>query len=1064
MRIKIGQINAQRSAAAATNLENIMREKELDMLCLQEPFSHKGRVRGYNSPNLAKIEPHTSGRPWVAAVANRESTEVLLNVGDESEHVMCFRVIAGDLEFIVINVYCQHSEPIERFLGQMESLLSCFSAEKVLITMDANAKSEAWYSGTTDEKGTLVEEFMLGNNLTLLNRSNNPPTYMSASGQSNIDLTLVTPNLIKHVTDWKVDCSCTTSDHNLIVIELQGESKSNRIWNRTLGYNTKRANWQKFRELAIQKFDENTIGLLSTLPADQAVSVFNKTLESCCEAAIPKRKQANRMVPWWNEQLADLRKRATLAKKQLLRARRLQLDDLIEKYADTYRTLRNSYVSKIKRCKKETWQNFVQVEGNKDPWGIPYKIVREKFQKPSLWTALKLPNGQRTMSIGATIEALLEKCVPAANAGTRGDGDLILEQELRNYRNANTENQIKVEEINSAINAFKNNKAPGPDNFKIEVVKELWKIQPMVIQNLYNNCFRQEYFPKLWKESSLIVVPKDEQRDRTLLNSYRPIALLSVVGKIYEKIIVQRLQHAYQEQGLESPDQFGFRKGKGVDDAFIQLRRAVKHSDKKYVIVLFVDIEGAFDNIWWPAVLARIAKAKCSSHIINVIKSYFRHRKVTIECMSTRYTRKMQKGCPQGSIMGPAAWAWCMDALLNKMQEELSEFFVKTIAYADDLACVIGGDSRSSLETSANKVIEMINRWCNQHKLNISAPKTVAMIVKGKMDEYRLPRVKIHNSNIKYVEQHKYLGVIVDRRFTFVAHARYLRSKVTRLVMAIKRISAENWGIKVDMLKIIYGAVALPIVRYGSVLWFDATSKIMVKRNLLALQRALLLLVSRSCRTTSTAAMQVVVGVKPMHLEIVEEALLKRAKRNLSTTWDSYEHREKETEQHQRRLKEEIEKIKTYITGRWQAQWESEEHGRETYKYINDVTFVSNNKKWFKPNKETTYLITGYGPINSTLHRRRLVDSSTCPMCEESDETPEHIIFDCEAYAGVRYPEIESYRHERKSLIKDERALVKFNELAKDIFRIRRQRRTRESRGSASTWQGRATSEQDSDG
>ena len=170
--------------------------------------------------------------------------------------------------------------------------------------------------------------------------------------------------------------------------------------------------------------------------------------------------------------------------------------------------------------------------------------------------------------------------------------------------------------------------------------------------------------------------------------------------------------------------------------------------------------------------LARITEAKCSSRIINVVKSYFKHRKVSIECMSGKNTRKMQKGCPQGSIMGPAAWMWCMDALLNEMQTELSEDCVETIAYADDLACVIGGDSRAALETSAQKAIEILSKWCDKYKLKISAPKTVAMIVKGNLNEHSLPRIKINNQNVKYVEQNRYMGVIVDRRFTRKVSAR----------------------------------------------------------------------------------------------------------------------------------------------------------------------------------------------------------------------------------------------------------------------------------------------------
>ena len=82
----------------------------------------------------------------------------------------------------------------------------------------------------------------------------------------------------------------------------------------------------------------------------------------------------------------------------------------------------------------------------------------------------------------------------------------------------------------------------------------------------------------------------------------------------------------------------------------------------------------------------------------------------------------------------------------------------------------------------------------------------------------------------------------------------------------------------------------------------------------------------------STAAMQVIVEAKPMNLEVVEEALLNRAKRNLSTIWDSCEYREKANEQFKLALKGEMERVRTFITSNWQAQWESEAHGRETHK------------------------------------------------------------------------------------------------------------------------------------
>ena len=128
------------------------------------------------------------------------------------------------------------------------------------------------------------------------------------------------------------------------------------------------------------------------------------------------------------------------------------------------------------------------------------------------------------------------------------------------------------------------------------------------------------------------------------------------------------------------------------------------------------------------------------------------------------------------------------------------------------------------------------------------------------------------------------------------------------------------------------------------------------------------------------------------------------------------------------------------------------------------MTFAHNNKRWFRPNRYLTYLITGYGPINSTLCKRGLADSGNCPMCMESEETPDHMIFDCEAYKKERGTEIDFCRNENNKMIQTQEMLAKANELAKKIFMIRRRNGRGESRGSASTWQGRATQEQSSCG
>lgn len=168
-----------------------------------------------------------------------------------------------------------------------------------------------------------------------------------------------------------------------------------------------------------------------------------------------------------------------------------------------------------------------------------------------------------------------------------------------------------------------------------------------------------------------------------------------------------------------------------------------------------------------------------------------------------------------------------MDAVLNNLRRGVPTEFGDFIAYADDIACVIKGDTRSELLTYSEIVTEILADWCKLYKLKISDKKSVAIMFKGNLDERRLATIKINDRNIKFVEKVKYLGVMIDKKLNFLDHAKYLRTKIMQHVCMIKRIASERWGIKPHVQKVLYGADALPIIKYGSVLWHDAVCKAM---------------------------------------------------------------------------------------------------------------------------------------------------------------------------------------------------------------------------------------------
>lgn len=248
--------------------------------------------------------------------------------------------------------------------------------------------------------------------------------------------------------------------------------------------------------------------------------------------------------------------------------------------------------------------------------------------------------------------------------------------------------------------------------------------------------------------------------------------------------------------------------------------------------------------------------------------------------------------------------------------------------------------------------------------------------------------------------------------------------------MSIRRIAREKWGLKRHVVEILYNAVMIPIVTYGAIGWFDKVTHSIVKRHLLAAQRSVLLLLTRACRTASTVSLQVVSGKPPIDLEIAQKGAISRVKRNMTTEWRTYQFRPREEGAVD--LKLEAGKLERAMSQEWQVRWDGETRGRNTYSFIKDVSFVR-ERSWFRPCRETIYVLTGYGPINSTLFKRGITEDCGCAACGE-EETVDHMIFDCTLYRGLRDDQLELDRSEKSKLIDTEPSYKKFNSYTRSIF------------------------------
>lgn len=120
--MRIAQINAQRAMAATASLGILIRELDIDVLCIQEPCISKNNVRGFSSLRLTRLRPCVEN-PWVTAIVANDEIEIFQLSYLDNQHVMCFRITSSRNYFYMINVNCQFSLEIEPILRDIECVI-----------------------------------------------------------------------------------------------------------------------------------------------------------------------------------------------------------------------------------------------------------------------------------------------------------------------------------------------------------------------------------------------------------------------------------------------------------------------------------------------------------------------------------------------------------------------------------------------------------------------------------------------------------------------------------------------------------------------------------------------------------------------------------------------------------------------------------------------------------------------------------------------------------------------------------------------------------------------------
>lgn len=321
------------------------------------------------------------------------------------------------------------------------------------------------------------------------------------------------------------------------------------------------------------------------------------------------------------------------------------------------------------------------------------------------------------------------------------------------------------------------------------------------------------YFPAVWKLAKIIALPKPG-KDPKLLNSYRPISLLSSLSKVVERVVLNRLNKFIRTNDILIPEQFGFRKGHSTIKQLARVKRFIinNFSCKKHTGMLLLDIEKAFDTVWHTGLLFKLIKHKFPKYLVLFIKSYISNRtfKVTVRDRKSQ-SRRIEAGVPQGSVLGPVLFNLYINDLPRTTNTEVALF-------ADDTAIFTSSWRTDTIVNRLQTAATKVNKYCQKWRIKLNPAKSeTIMFTKRRPAGYS--NVTLNGNQIEWSSHVRYLGVILDKRLTFTKHIKHLCDRAYAALFQLFPLFNPKSKLSSENKMLIYKSAIRPILTYGSPVW-----------------------------------------------------------------------------------------------------------------------------------------------------------------------------------------------------------------------------------------------------
>lgn len=796
--LRIGNWNANGLLRHLSELEVFLRNERLDICLISEThFTDQSfvKIRGfacYHSPHPANKAKGGSAILIKESISHHVEPTIEL----ELMQVTTISVQAKKKSFKISAIYSPpRQSPTKDDYRKLFKTLGCY----FIIGGDFNAKHTHWGSRLITAKGR--ELYQAGQDHKCVFLSSGSPTYWPTDPRK-------VPDLIDFFISKGLNCNHSrvessddlSSDHTPVILTI---SESLMQKGTLAKLCSRRTNWEKFRE-KLQKFISLQTPLINKEQIDKETEQFIADVQQAAEESTPLDRRNLGLDVNYPIEIREL----VLEKR---RARRKWQQSRYPGDKSMLNRLSNLLKKRVKEFKNETMGRFLNnltadEHTEYSLWKAARKIKRPKIQDPPL----KISSGgwARSSKQKADLFAkhLADVFKPFPQNSTQTNISFISKMDEQDI------SPVTLKELRNTIkHNLSSKKSPGYDLISGQIMKELPDVALIKLQHLINACFKLQFVPRHWKIAEVILLLKPGKTPNEV-TSYRPISLLPVISKIFERLLLKRLEPVIQSRKLIPSHQFGFRRKHSTIDQIHRITTIIEKAfeERKVCSAVFLDVSQAFDKVWHEGLECKLHK-DLPRQFFEILKSYITERYFRVR-HGREYSEltRITAGVPQGSVLGPILYLLYTRDIPHDNNTVIATF-------ADDTAVLAVDDNIEDVTNKLQRTMNKLSSWTECWRIKLNETKSTHITFSYKrIVPYP---VVVNNQILPHAKEVKYLGMTLDARLRWKAHVKKKREELGIKYRKLYWLLGRNSELSVENKILVYKQILKPIWTYGIQLW-----------------------------------------------------------------------------------------------------------------------------------------------------------------------------------------------------------------------------------------------------